>query len=218
MNDLIAAIGPSTFLWPVALLGVLSLAIAIERFYFLRFRASLPTDPFMSAIQKLVMAGQIDAAIVMCINAPKALVANVVRAALLAADADREDLRLAIDQSTAEAVPVAQLRLGWLTSLANVATLMGLLGTIVGLMQSFAAVSHADPSQRQTLLAGGIALAMRTTASGIAVAIPSLLAYAYLAQRANTLLDDVDRCGMKMEMLLVSGRRMRAAPVSETGA
>lgn len=209
MNDLLAAIGPSTFLWPVAVLGVLALAIAVERFFFLRFRAALATTSFMASIQKLVMAGQIDAALALCINAPQAPVANVVRAALLAADADREDLRLAIEQSGAEAVPVASVRLGWLTSLANVATLMGLLGTIIGLMQSFDAVSHADPSQRQALLAGGIALAMRTTASGIAVAIPSLLAYAYLAQRANTLLDDVDRCGMKMEMLLTSRKRAR---------
>jgi biopolymer transport protein ExbB/TolQ len=130
-------------------------------------------------------------------------------------DTEREDLRLAIEQATAEASAVAQVRLGWLTALANVATLMGLLGTIIGLMQSFDAVSHADPSQRQALLAGGIALAMRTTASGIAVAIPSLLAYAYLAQRSNALLDDVDRCGMRVEMLLVSRQRTRTEPEAQ---
>lgn len=204
MNELMQAIGPSTFLWPVAALGFLSVAIAVERFLYLIFRASLSANAFMASVQKLVMAGQIDQAMVLCLNAPEAPVANVVRAALLHADASREDLHLAVDQAAAEAVPAVQLRLGWLTTFANVATLFGLLGTIVGLMQSFEAVSHAEASQRQELLAGGISLAMQTTASGIAVAIPALLAYSFLAQRANGVLDDVERCGLKMEMLLLS--------------
>jgi biopolymer transport protein ExbB/TolQ len=147
----------------------------------------------------------------LCLGHPQAPVANTIRQALLHLDAPRDELTLAVEQSAADAVPQAQLRIGYLATIANVATLFGLLGTIVGLMQSFDAVSHAEPSQRQALLAGGIALAMRTTAGGIAVAIPCLLAYSYLAQRANGILDDVDRAGMRMVMLLLSRRKGPAA-------
>jgi len=173
MNGFLQSIGPSAFLWPVGILGIIALAIALERFFFLRFRATVATDDFLAEVQKLVLSGTIDPAIRLCLGQPQAPVANAIRAA----------------------------------TIANVATLLGLLGTIVGLMQSFDAVSHAEPAQRQALLAGGIALAMRTTAGGITVAIPCLLSYSYLAQRANSILDDVDRAGMRLVMLLVSRRK-----------
>ena len=100
---------------------------------------------------------------------------------------------LAVEQASLDAVPLVQRRLGWLATFANVATLFGLLGTILGLIQSFEAVSTADPEDKQALLASGIALAMRATAAGLTVAIPSLLLHSWLVQRANALLDDVDR-------------------------
>ena len=207
MNGFLQSIGPSAFLWPVGILGIIALAIALERFFFLRFRATVATDDFLAEVQKLVLSGTIDPAIRLCLGQPQAPVANAIRAALLHADAPRDDLVLAVEQAAADAVPKVQLRIGYLATVANVATLLGLLGTIVGLMQSFDAVSHAEPAQRQALLAGGIALAMRTTAGGIAVAIPCLLAYSYLAQRANAILDDVDRAGMRLVMLLLSRRK-----------
>jgi biopolymer transport protein ExbB len=207
MNGFLQSIGPSSFLWPVGILGIIALAIALERFFFLRLRATVATDDFLAEVQKLVLSGTIDPAIRLCLGNPQAPVANTIRAALLHVDASREDLVLAVEQAAADAVPRVQLRIGYLATIANVATLMGLLGTIVGLIQSFDAVSHAEPAQRQALLAGGIALAMRTTAGGIFVAIPCLLAYSYLAQAANAILDDVDRAGMRIVMLLVSRRK-----------
>jgi biopolymer transport protein ExbB len=219
MTNLVQAIGPSTFLWPVGILGLVAMAIALERFFFLRFRATVPTNAFMAQIQKLVLGHGIDRAVVLCLNEPQAPVANTIRAALLHVDAPREDLTLAVEQAAADAVPTVQLRIGWLATIANVTTLFGLLGTIVGLMQSFDAVSHAEPADRQALLAGGIALAMRTTAGGIAVAIPCLMAYSYLAQRANAILDDVDRSGMKIVMLLLSHRKgTQDPPLAEAAA
>ena len=207
MNGFLQSIGPSAFLWPVGILGIIALAIALERFFFLRLRATVATDDFLAEVQKLVLSNTIDPAIRLCLGHPQAPVANAIRAALLHLDAPREELTLAVEQAAADAVPRVQLRIGYLATVANVATLLGLLGTIVGLMQSFDAVSHAEPAQRQALLAGGIALAMRTTAGGIAVAIPCLLAYSYLAQRANAILDDVDRAGMRLVMLLLSRRK-----------
>lgn len=204
------------FLWPVGICGVIALGIALERLYFLFVKASIAPKPFMAEIQKLVLAGKVDRALAWCASAPHAPLSKVVRASLQHADANREDLELAVDHAALDAAPEIQQRLGYLATIANVVTLIGLLGTISGLITSFAAVADADPEQKQTMLASGISTAMYATAGGLTVAIPTLLVYAVLVQRANALLDDVDRHGAKMVMLLLARRRGEtAAPVSE---
>jgi biopolymer transport protein ExbB/TolQ len=87
---------------------------------------------------------------------------------------------------------------------ANVATLLGLLGTIHGLIQSFQAVSFADPSQKQTLLAQGISTSMNTTALGLFVAIPVMIVFSILHSRQNKLLEEVEEIGAKTVDLLIS--------------
>jgi biopolymer transport protein ExbB len=204
------------FLWPVGAAGLIALGIALERFYYLFVRAGLAPGPFMAEIQKLVLAGRIDRALAHCASAPNAPLAKVVRAALQSADAPREDLELAVDQAALDAAPTVQSRLGYLATIANVVTLIGLLGTISGLITSFAAVADADPEQKQSMLAAGIATAMYATAGGLTVAIPTLVAYAILVARSNAILDDCDRFGAKMVMLL--GARKRGEPPAAESA
>jgi biopolymer transport protein ExbB/TolQ len=204
----------SVFLWPVAACAVLSLLISIERLYFLFLPASIASEPFMKAIEVHVLVGDLDRAIQHCLGEPQAPLANVVKAALVHANDDREDLALAVEQATLDALPLVQRRTGYLATIANVVTLFGLLGTITGLIQSFDAVSHADVETRQSMLAGGIAMAMYATAGGIAVAIPTLAAYAILVEKGNSILDDVDRCAARVVMLLHTRKRAAAtAPV-----
>jgi biopolymer transport protein ExbB/TolQ len=102
----------------------------------------------------------------------------------------------------------------YLAMLANVVTLLGLLGTIVGLITSFAAVAGANAETKQTLLAQGISTAMYATAGGIAAAIPTLVAYAVLAHKGNAILDDVERVATRMVMVLVVRSKGRAAAES----
>lgn len=207
----------SVFLWPVAACAVLSLLITLERLYTLFLPASIASEPFMKAIEVHIQVGDIDRAIQHCLGEPQAPLANVVKAALVHADDAREDLALAVEQASMEALPVVQRRVGYLATLANVVTLFGLLGTITGLIQSFDAVSQADVETRQSLLAGGIAMAMYATAGGIAVAIPTLAAYAILVEKGNAILDDVDRCSARVVMLL-HARQRRAAGASPEAA
>lgn len=209
--------GHSFFMWPIAFCGLVALAIAAERLFYLYFRAGIHADSFVAKIQVLVLAGDIDGAVRLCASEPWAPVSRVARAALLHINADRADLELAVDQASLDAAPLVQRRVGYLATAANVATLFGLLGTIVGLIASFEAVSKADPAEKQAMLAAGISTAMHATASGIAVAIPALIAYAVLAQRSNALLDDVDRVGARM-MLLVRSAKNRPSDAAKAAA
>ena len=88
-------------------------------------------------------------------------------------------------------------RTGFLAMIANVATLAGLLGTITGMIKSFAAVSQANPMEKATLLSNGISEAMNTTAFGLIVAIPTLLVYSVLANRSQVLTDDLNQAALK---------------------
>jgi len=100
----------------------------------------------------------------------------------------------ALEQETLKVFPRLTKRMAFLPMLANVATLSGLLGTIIGLIDSFAALGNAniDPSQKQTLLAAGISKAMYTTAGGLVVAIPTLVGNALLLSVITSMMDDID--------------------------
>lgn len=200
----------SVFLWPVLFCWIVAAAITFERVFFLWFRASLNTDVFLKTVQAAVAAGQMDEAIRLCLVEPHAPVARVAKAALQYANSDRDELELAVDEATLESVPGLQTRVGYLAMLANVVTLFGLLGTIVGLITSFAAVADANADQKQTMLAQGISLAMYTTAGGISAAIPTLVAYAVLVQKSSTIIDDVERVGARMIMLLLARQKSQA--------
>jgi biopolymer transport protein ExbB/TolQ len=202
----------SLFLWPVLVCALLAATIAVERTFFLWFRASLDTDALLGELQRHLADHQVDAALRHCLAEPHAPAAHVAKAALLAADGTREDIELAVDAAILDAAPTLHRRIGYLSMFANVVTLFGLLGTIVGLIQSFAAVADADPQNKQTLLAEGISLAMYTTAGGISAAIPTLVWYAVLVQKGNAILDDVERVGARVTMLLTSRKRAPAEP------
>ena len=92
--------------------------------------------------------------------------------------------------------------LGYLAMCSNVVTLIGLLGTVVGLIMSFKAVSFADPAQKQTLLADGISMAMHSTAAGLLVAIPVMVAYSFIHARQGKLFSEIDQHSNKLIELL----------------
>ena len=100
-------------------------------------------------------------------------------------DRDDEGIYTGLDIALSEVIPALGKRLGYLAMIANVATLVGLLGTILGLIQSFEAVASADPANKSEMLANGISLAMNTTALGLSVAIPVMIFYAFLHARQN---------------------------------
>lgn len=184
--------------------SIFAIGIAIERFIFLFFKYNINAEAFYAQVQKLVMANNIDRAIKLCNAAPSAALPKVVKAGLTRANKGEVEIQNAIEEAALEVVPRIQKRIGALASLANIATLLGLLGTIIGLIEAFEALEKATPENRQRLLARGIALAMNTTAFGLIVAIPTLLAHLILSGQTKRLLDEIDLFSVKLENLLVS--------------
>ena len=164
---------------------------------------------------KLVMANNIDRVIKLCNAVPSAALAKVIKAGLIKANKGELEISNSIEEASLEVIPMVQKRTIMLTQLANIATLMGLLGTIVGLIQAFAALEQAQPEQKAALLARGIALAMATTAFGLIVAIPSLAFYLIFAALTKKITDDIDMYSLKLENLLIA--RIRAGGTQMSG-
>jgi len=184
--------------------SIFAIGIVIERFIFLFFKYSINAEAFMAQVQKLVMANNIDRAIKLCNAAPSAALPRVIKAGLTRANKGEVEIQNAIEEATLEVVPMVQKRTASLQALANIATLLGLLGTIIGLIEAFEALEKATPENRQRLLARGIALAMNTTAFGLIVAIPTLVAHLILSGTTKKILDEIDMYSVKLENLLIS--------------
>jgi len=195
------------FMYFILAAAVFAMAIAFERLFYIIFRANINSTAFMAQIQKLIMANNIDRAIKLCNAEPHAALPRVVKAGLTRANRTEKEIENAIDEATLEVGPYLNKRTPYLSMLANVATLLGLLGTIFGLIMAFDAVAHASAEMKQTLLAAGIAVAMYTTAGGLLVAIPTLVLHSIVLQRTNKILDDVDQYGVKTVNLLTARRR-----------
>jgi biopolymer transport protein ExbB/TolQ len=109
----------------------------------------------------------------------------------------RDDVEVAMEEGLMEAIPRMEKRTHYLSTLANIATLLGLLGTIIGLIQAFTAVSNADPAEKADLLSASISVAMNTTAFGLMAAIPLLLVYALLQSKTTQLVDSLEMASVK---------------------
>lgn len=192
------------WMYPILAISVVALGVTIERFVFLFFKYNINANVFMGQIQKLVMAGNVDRAIKLCNGAPSAALPRVVKAGLTKANKGEVQIQNAIEEATLEVIPQITRRTNSLLALANVATLLGLLGTIVGLIEAFSSLENAAPEDRQRLLAGGISVAMYTTAAGLIVAIPAMLAHLFLAGITKKIVEEIDQHSVKLENLLVA--------------
>ncbi len=188
----------------ISVCAVLGLAVMIERFIFLFFRFNINGAQFFNQIQKLVMANNIDRAIKLCNAADKAALARVVKAGLTRANKNEAEISSAIEESILEVSPAVGKRIPLITAIANIATLLGLLGTIFGMLDAFRAVADAPADQRSNALARGIGIAMNTTGFGLMVAIPLLAAHAFVSSLAKKISDEIDLYSVKLENLLAA--------------
>ena len=179
----------------------LSLAIIVERFVTLG-RLQLASGPFMTQLVRLVREGKLDTARKLCLAAPNAVLARVMKAGLDRAHRGEAEVSSALEESVLEQSPLVTKRIPMLFPLANIATLFGLIGTISGLIKSFSALSSASPEQKAQILAIGISEAMYNTAFGLLIAVVCLGAQLYLASRAKTLVEELEFNALKLENLL----------------
>ncbi len=202
----------SSYMYAILIVGAFAVAIAIERFYFLMMRSNINANKFMSEIRKLVRAGEYKKALALCDAAPEKALAQVVGASLRrVAEQEVTDFRAiqnSVDESTLEVIPRLNQRTGFLAMLANVATLLGLMGTIWGLILAFKAVSSPgiDAAEKARMLAAGISAAMNTTLLGLAVAIPAVLIYTFLFNKTAKIIDEIDEHTVKLINLLTGNK------------
>lgn len=193
----------------ITLTMIISVIIIVERTvrYWLRYDIT-NSSGFMAQVQRLVMNNSIENAIRLCKKARPRLLPNVLAQGLMRANDTPEEIQNAMDHATLEAVPRVTKRLPFLGTTANVATLLGLLGTLFGLMKSFAAAATATGAQKQTLLAAGISEALIATSYGLGTALFILLAYGILAMKQAAIVDDINQGAAKLMDLLYT-RKMK---------
>jgi biopolymer transport protein ExbB len=195
------------FMWGILAAAVFALAIAAERIYYVVFRANINGTAFMAQIQKLIMANNIDRAIKLCNAEPNAALPRVLKAGLTRANRGDIEIQNAVEEAVLEVFPKLAKRTPFLSMLANVATLTGLLGTIQGLIMAFEAVARASAETKQTMLASGISVAMFTTASGLIVAIPTLVLFSIIQSQTTKIMNEIDLYALKTVNLLGARRR-----------
>ena len=186
----------------IGALGLFACALMIERFRALFFTYSLDASEFTTRILRMIEERKIEEAITFCTANEKKPLAQVAKRILERSDRDEKAIGQSLDIAAAEVAPGLLRNLSYLAMVSNVVTLVGLLGTVVGLIMSFKAVSFADPSQKQTLLADGISLAMHATAAGLLVAIPVMVIYSILHARQGKLFAEIDRCAQQIIEIL----------------
>lgn len=160
------------------------------------------TEAFFERIRNLVMSDKINEAVAFCERYWKKPIARVVKEGLTRADQPESLIESGLQITVGEVTQTITARTGFLATIANVATLLGLFGTILGLIQSFEAVGSANAQTRSALLAAGISTAMNATMMGLAIAIPCMIAYSFLTSRTNKLSAEVDRSAVRILDLL----------------
>ncbi len=200
------------FMWVLLVAAIFAVAIAIERAYYIMVRSNINAPKFMAEVRKLVKAGDYKQALALCQSAHNKALAQVVMAGLRkVSESDTIEFRAiqnSVDEGTLEVIPKLQERTGFLSVLANVATLLGLMGTIYGLIAAFKAVSAPgiDATEKSRMLAAGISVAMNTTLVGLAIAIPTILIYTFLHNKTVKIIDEIDEHTVKLINLITGNQ------------
>lgn len=189
------------WMFPILLVQIASLAIIAERVYSLFLQRKINQRAFASGFEQLIRKGRIEEA--MDVAKREASQFPVARAMLAGGQAalnfgGKDEIQGKMDEVLLEENSRIEKRTAFLAMMGNVATLIGLLGTITGMISSFAAVAQANPAEKAALLAAGISEAMNCTAYGLIVAIPALVMYAVLQNRANHLSEDLNQSALKI--------------------
>src|SRR4051812_6134539 len=209
LQGLIASFqGGGPWMLPIALALAFSIAFSFERFARLFWQYNVNGASFMFEVQKYILANDVDGAIRLCNGAGNAALPKVLKAGLQRSSRDETQIQNAIDAASLEMIPKLEKRLSYLALIANIATLLGLLGTITGLISSFGAIAISEATKRQEILAKGISEAMNCTAFGLIVAISTMVLHSVLTTRATRIVEDIDEFGVKL-LDLLSARKYR---------
>ena len=198
------------FMYPILLVFAVGAAIAAERYITLTLVTN-KNRVIWDQVQPLLAKGEFDAAREMT-GKNDSTISQVLNMGLSLQGAvrRREDIEIAMEESMMEIVPRLEKRTGYVALASSIATLLGLLGTIIGLIQAFTAVANANPAEKADLLSASISVAMNTTAFGLMVAIPLLIVHAILTSKTGDIVDSLEMATVKA-LNVFSRRAMRMA-------
>jgi len=185
------------FMYPILLVFAVGMAITIERWMQLS-RIRNVNNRMWGLIHPVLAKGEFDKAREM-VGKDKSVISRMLEMGLARQGAvrRREDIEIAMEESMMEIIPQLEKRTPYVALFANIATLLGLLGTIMGLIEAFTAVSNANPAEKADLLSASISVAMNTTAFGLMSAIPLLLFHAKLTSTTGQIIDSLEMASVK---------------------
>jgi len=201
------------FMYPILLVFAVGVAIAVERYVTL----SLVTNKnrvVWDKVQPMLANGEFDEAREVT-NQDESTISQVLNMGLSLQGSvrRRDEIEIAMEESMMEIVPRLEKRTGYVALASSIATLLGLLGTIMGLIQAFTAVANANPAEKADLLSASISVAMNTTAFGLMVAIPLLIVHAILTSKTGDIVDSLEMATVKA-LNVFSRRAKRTVPVA----
>jgi biopolymer transport protein ExbB len=206
--------GGGHFMFPIAIVLVVGLAIAIERYIYLQLVATknrrlwneiVPVLSQGNFRQVVAITSKSDSAVGQILNYGLARIQAARR---------RDDIEKAMEESLMEVVPRLEKRTHYLATFANLATLLGLLGTVMGLINAFAAVATVNPAEKANLLSASISVAMNCTAFGLMTAVPLLFIHAWLQTKTTELIDSLEMASVKFLNAITERRPDAPAPAA----
>jgi len=204
MWDIIQKGGPLMYL--IILCSIVAMAVVIERLYHLH-RAKIDSDKFMESISNTVKRNRIMDAVDLCEKTPGPI-AHIIKAGILKHDRSRNEIKEAIEDAGIYEVPRLEKNLGALATIAHISPLLGLLGTVTGMVRAFQVIQEKATSLHPVSpgdLAGGIWEALITTCAGLIVAIPTFVAYNYLVSRVKSFILEMERTAT--DLINILGQR-----------
>lgn len=205
--NLISRGGP--MMWVLGALAVLLFMVFVERVLFLH-RGQIRPEAFLEGIRNILARRRLVEALTVCEETPGP-VAAVVKAALLHADATEERMRLHVQEAALNEIPVLERRIGALAVIAQVAPLVGILGTVLGMITTFAAFEQGGNYAMAAALSRGMWQALVATAGGLLLAIPAHLAHHFLMARVQAIVRDVEWSGNEIMKYLMTEYRSGSA-------
>lgn len=193
---------------------VVVIGLVIDRTIALFFQAAVNKESFLKGLREHIYRGDLDRAISFCASQKKTPLVSVIKAGLINVPKGEADVQAAMDEATLRESPRIEKRTGYLAMLGNVATLLGLLGTIIGLISAFGAVADAPPAEKARILASSISEAMNCTAFGLLTAIPALIAYSVLQGRSQHMMDEINESSVSVLNLIVANKDKMKMPAS----
>lgn len=203
MNPWKVFLAGGPIMWPILISSVWALAIIIEKLWYVR-RIRIDADSFLHSVLEKIKQQKIEEALSEC-DCSQSPIGQILKAGILKRGRSRQEIKEAIEDASLYEIPLLERNLSALATIAHVSPLLGLLGTVTGMVRCFQAIQLKSTSAHPVSpgdLAGGIWEALLTTVFGLVVAIPAFIAYNYLVSRVNSIILDMERAATELVNLL----------------